>query len=361
MNRARSARRGRGRKLLAAVAGIFALTVAPALALAALSGRVLIVTSGPASTLLDEGLVRVRGELAAMGLGTEVRAESGPPPKHEEVSPEFQGALVFERFGDWLRIQAWNPSTPMPVTQWIDASDPAVDAEVVAIRAVEALRAALLPYLRKNDEPPPSEPATTSPEVPRRHASTLPPGDSYVPARPSNDRGADTRATIWVGPALGFDVGPGSVHIGAQAGFAYGVPEASGGVRFEVTRAKVPVREEAGEVQVLRFGILIDARTQVRLFERTQAYGALGGGLVHHRVEGVAAPGYSGRDAGHTTPSFLGELGVSYSFAPRLGAYTSVRGTIATDAPVVRVDRRAVATLERPEIALSTGVVLDLD
>jgi hypothetical protein len=139
------------------------------------------------------------------------------------------------------------------------------------------------------------------------------------------------------------------------------VPEISGGARFEVMRAKVPVRPEAGEVQVTRFGVLVDARTRFQLAERLEAYAALGGGIVHHRVEGIAAPGYSGQSSGHTSPALLAELGVLHWFARRLGAYVNARGTIATDAPVVRVDRREVATLARPEIALSSGVTLSLD
>src|SRR5690606_17254810 len=108
----------------------------PGRAKAETAGRVLIVTTPDRNALLEEGLVRVRGELAAMGLSTEPRADG--EPTRTQPSPAYQGALVCERFGTWLRIQAWNPEATMPVTQWIDASDPAVDAEVVAVRAVEA-------------------------------------------------------------------------------------------------------------------------------------------------------------------------------------------------------------------------------
>src|SRR5262249_35115347 len=136
---------------------------------------VLIVTPSNTSPLIDEGVVRVRGELSALGLTTENESEG--KSSTTSARPAYQGTLVFERFGDWLRIQAWNPNLAMPVTQWIDTSDPSVDAEVLAVRAVEALRAALLPYLRRPPEPKESPaPATPSPASTRPSSSTGVPG-----------------------------------------------------------------------------------------------------------------------------------------------------------------------------------------
>jgi hypothetical protein len=328
-------------------------------AFAQVAGRVLIVTSRESTALLDEGLVRVRGELAALGLATDLRLEGDAGSEAKEAAQGFEGALVFERFGDWLRIQAWNPAAPAPVTQWIDASDPSVDAEVIAVRAVEALRAALLPYLRSRAKLPAPRAGDTpreqppAPVVPQLPPHTLEP----LPARHTRLH----QGSFWIGPALGFDLGTNVIHLGGQLGFSYGTPTLLGAVRVEATRAELPVRAEAGEVQVTRFALLLDGRLKAPLMEQLDAHVALGGGAVHHRVRGIAGPGYSGQNAGHTSLSLLFELGAHYWFAPRIGAYLSASATLATDAPVVRMDRRPIATLGRPEIAFSSGMVLGLD
>jgi hypothetical protein len=348
------------RRLIVALAVLLTPWSAAREAFAQVTGRVLIVTSSESTALLDEGLVRVRGELAALGLATDLRLEGDDPGSEaKEAAQGFEGALVFERFGDWLRIQAWNPAAPVPVTQWIDASDPSVDAEVIAVRAVEALRAALLPYLRSREKAPEPPAGDTSLEQPSANVEPQLTMDTLEPEPARRTR--PHHGSFWVGPALGFDLGTNVVHLGGQLGFSYGTPTLLGAGRFEVTRAELPVRAEAGEVEVMRFALHLDARLTASLLERLDAHLALGGGVVHHRVRGIAAPGYSGQNARHTSPSLLFELGAHYWFAPRLGAYLSACGTLATDAPVVRVDRRPIATLGRPEIALSSGMVLGLD
>lgn len=323
------------------------------------SNRVLIVAVANPSGLLEEGLVRVRGELAAMGLSTEVRLEGSTENGARTLrSPEFQGALVFEHFGDWLRIQAWNPTTELPVTQWVDASDPAVDAEVLAVRAVEALRAALLPYSRRGDTP------GTSPSTPA--GTTLrPPAEPALDAsKPTN---APTRANrsgaghLWVGPVVGIDPGASTLQYGLTGGYGYRLNAFSAGLRLEGTRTHVAVEKDAGEVHVTRLGASLDGRLWLAVARRWELFAGVGLGVVHHRVQGVAAPGYTGATGGHTSPFVALEGGATYGFGAGVSAYVGTRGSVATDAPVVRINRSPVATLERPQLSLSGGLLLSLD
>lgn len=371
--------------------GVFRLSrfFAPLLALAGLCGArigecsepasVLILTPNDTSSLLDEGVVRVRGELSALGLTTETQSGTKVPAASPSAGPSYQGTLVFERFGDWLRIQAWNPNLTAPVTQWIDSSDPTVNAEVLAVRAVEALRASLLPYLRRpaEDTAPQSGSAPGTSGAPGSAPRRAPPPDGGV--EPFNlvenqetdeapvidhARGSPVRrprGSIWIGPGVGFDLGADIINYGAQGGFTYGSSWLLVGARLEVAQAKA--RETSiGRVEVRRFGVIAEGRARFAILDELDAYAALGGGVQLHRVEGIAtAQGYDGYTSGHTSLAFLGEVGGVYWFSPQFALYLSARSMLSADAPVVLVDNDSIGTLNRPELAFSTGFMLGLE
>lgn len=321
----------------------------------------LIVSPDNPGAILEEGLVRVRGELAAMGLGTEVRLDGPDTAPVPKATSSFQGALVFERFGDWLRIQAWNSATAVPVTQWIDASDPLVDAEVIAVRAVEALRAALLPYNRSQKEGAPTPtrdaPATLPRSDPPIRTQAHETGDSSSQAA----SGRRTHVRLRVGPTFASDLGTNALHVGVQAGVAYSGPSASLGAELSASRARVRGDNDDQRAELTRFAALVDGRLRVALHDSWEAFAALGVGALHLRASGIPRPGYVAEGASHTSLVAAGELGVAHWFSSRLAMYLSSRGSLAFDAPVIRVDRRAIATLDRPQLGCSTGILIALD
>ncbi|HTU63964.1 MAG TPA: hypothetical protein VMF89_36110, partial [Polyangiales bacterium] len=69
--------------------------------------------------VLQEAVIRVRGELSAMGLRAEVTpsAELDTDTESEDV----RGALSLERDGPWLRIRARGAKVSTPIVQELDA------------------------------------------------------------------------------------------------------------------------------------------------------------------------------------------------------------------------------------------------
>jgi len=73
---------------------------------------------------------------------------------------------------------------------------------------------------------------------------------------------------------------------------------------------------------------------------------------------GVAQPGYLEQDLEHGTGAVSVSFGGAYYFARAFGVYLDVSGLAAFDAARVRLADENVVTLDRPSLALGTGVVL---
>ena len=142
------ARRGVLRWVLTALFGLIcALVTAPATADPV---RVVVIRPEPSGPLLDEALIRIRGELSAVGLGVEVRS---PSPETLEGEPSFgpldYGLVELRTSESQIEIRAHAPGLDSPVVQLADPHHPGINAEVIAIRTVEALRAAMIQYARR--------------------------------------------------------------------------------------------------------------------------------------------------------------------------------------------------------------------
>jgi hypothetical protein len=94
--------------------------------------------------------------------------------------------------------------------------------------------------------------------------------------------------------------------------------------------------------------------------EGLELFAAAGGGVGSYRVVGRAEEGYVGRRARHASALASAVLGCELFPTRHVGAYASILGTFALDAPRVRVDGRSVATAKRPELAGSIGLTARL-
>src|SRR5690606_40882988 len=135
--------------------------------------------------LIDEALIRISGELAAVGLRVEIR----PPGSvsDEELVPldaGDYGAIVLSQQRSRIDIRAYARGLETPVSQSAQRNHPGMDAEVVAVPAVEALRAAMIQYARHEVETQ-NEPATGRPgAVPASTGTAPPPHPPKPPAAP---------------------------------------------------------------------------------------------------------------------------------------------------------------------------------
>ena len=336
--RRRSPSKGRARGVLAlAVAGAFALLL-PVRRAQAEPRRVSIQVPARADALLDEALVRVRGELFAMGLEAEVHS-SEPASSPTSTAQDIGGTLIVERDGAWIRIRALGPASAAPAVQELDTRRADVTAEVVAVRAVEALRAVMtgLPERQPKETVTAPKPRPTPPEPPP--ISTAPrPSFSIAPR--------DTSAlSVWVGPSALYDASPRRAALGAELGLFWGRSAWFGGSQLSTSLLRQKLDDAAGQVYVRRTTALARIGRAFELSQSTELWLLFGGGLAHYSVQGKAAPGFISESGHHDSVLLAGGVGATTWFSSHFGAYLRVETTLATDATAVRVTAREIAVL----------------
>ena len=112
-------------------------------ATSAFAAEVEVCADDEPGQLVSEALVRVRAELEAAGFSVE--------PAACGLSQVELGRIAFQRRGETLEIRATAVISHGTMIQTADLSQPAMTAEVIAVRAVEAFRAVLLQSLRSGE------------------------------------------------------------------------------------------------------------------------------------------------------------------------------------------------------------------
>lgn len=350
----------------------------PVFAHAAEPARIVILRSQAADPLIDEALIRTRGELTGFGLESSVlHAEPDTLEHLPSFGADVYGVLLLARSERGVEIRAYSPGSTQPLVQEIDPQKPGVNAEVVAVRAVETLRAALLEYAQraqaKEETLPPAvtafaedRPAERSPKQPEPAAPSPPAPDVKPEPVPPQDTGPRPvvvvprerpKLRIWIGPAVSFDAeAAGRPGLGAEVGAAFEPAWLLVGLNASATLSPWRVEAAAGSATIQRRSAELHFGTRWAL-SRADIVPTVGAGLASYTVEGEANTGYRDRSANHLSGVFSVSLGTAYWFMHRLGVYLSLRGTAGTDAPVVRIDEREVITLERPTLSLSLGLI----
>jgi hypothetical protein len=226
-----------------------------------------------------------------------------------------------------------------------------VTAEVIAVRAVEALRAARLlpsqaarvavtkppPSLPKAEQPRASPPAVPPPATPS--ARPIPTVQlSFGPTLVQNSQGLpqlNARAAVLIGPRWGF------LSLGGEGSISG--PEFTG---------------KAGSAHISRRTLFLQLGARVRLHGAWEVNARGGASYIHYSASGVAQPGYLEQDLQHGTGALSLSFGGAYYFARAFGVYLDVSGIAAFDAARLRLGEENVVTLDRPSVALGTGVLL---
>lgn len=330
-----------------------ALAIAPsAAAQGAAEARVLVTAPEGASPLLQEALVRAQGELLAVGLQPRlelrrVGGAAGAPPLPGGVF----GLLLLEQVDGAVLIRAWAPRARQPVDARVELNASGVTAEVIAVRAVETLRAAMLQFAQATDgEVPQAVRGFTrfAPQPPRPARSEPPPA---VPPAPS----PTPPLAFWAGPAVSLHAGT-SPEMGAQVGVLVGPPFGFAAAALESTLADLHLESDEGSASVRRQAVWAQLGARFRPARDWEVTTRAGAGYAAFSIEGSAAAGYRGRQAAHGSAAFM--LGVSggYWATRAFGLYASVGGRLVTDAPTVVIAGTPVSTLDRPSFVLSLGV-----
>ena len=309
--------------------------------------RVVVTAPADASALLKESLVRAQGELSAVGLAAAV--EAGERGSSRGLRPGVYGLLELEQRGSVLWIHAWAPGAREPLDARVNLDAPGITSEVIAVRAVETLRAAMLQFAEAERGAVPEEvrgfTRFTPPPAPPPAAKRAPP----PPAAPRSPPLA-----FWAGPAVSLHPGT-SPDLGAQLGILVGPSRAFAAAAFESTLGDLHLASDHGSADVRRQAVWLQLGVRFRPSSSVEVATRAGAGYAAFNISGQGEPGYHGAQTTHGSLGLM--LGVSgvYWATRSFGLYGSVGGRLATDAPRILIAEKQVITLDRPAFVLSLG------
>jgi hypothetical protein len=334
-----------------------------------------VVLSDPAPMpMLAEALVRVRGELAAAGLQADLRERKLSDPSEYKPDPGVYGVLAFEQLGPVILIRAFGPAARTPITESVDTQSSAVNAEVLAVRAVETLRAAMVqqpghdasdvPDAVRNftrsaqtaeTRPEPDKPPEPPPEPVK--PPPRPPAPKPKRVRPPSSPDVERRVIGWLGAGLSLEPNASarsSGQLGVLAGPRWGFVAAS----FETSLTPLTLREPAGSASVTERAVTLAFGGRLKIASRLELFTRLAGGYAWYDVAGKAQDGYLGRHLRPRSPFAGLSVSTAYwlndTFALALDAGTR----LALDAPRVRIAGSDVVALDRPSFDASLTLLL---
>lgn len=379
------------------LAVIVLVSLAPSTTALAAVGRVRIAKPLAADPLLDEAVARTLGELVALGLDVEVLqrstsrgGESGP------LEPGTHGLIEFARSAQGIRVDTWGPQGGRALSLDFAHGDSRWTAEVIAIRAVEALRArwllqaeseahALPPAVaelarRSGSEPPATSPiarATPDP-TPAATSPAQPPPVEITPSEPApietvreppsfaspSTLSRDWSSQLRVGSSLMLESRGRSpwlldasvlIRITRQA-----QPSLSVGFNAALPLTSLSLVDDSGSVEVRRTRGAAVLCAELPLSKWVSPFAQLGLGASHFEVDASAAPGLLARDA--TRISFEATLraGVHLWLLDALGSYAAFEASALDRELTLRVVDQVIARLGRPTFAAQLGLGLRL-
>lgn len=323
-------------------------TTAPAPA----SPRVVVAMPEGAPPLLREAVVRAQGELSAVGLGAEVEpltANERATRRASHWEGDVYGVLELEQRGRWLWIFAWAPRARQSIDERVDLTAPGVTAEVIAVRAVETLRAAMLEFARRE--------RGGVPDAVKGFTRFTPDRAPAGPATPTTGAGPPRSPPLafWAGPAVSLHAGT-SPDLGMQLGALVGRGPAFVGAAFETTLFDLALAASHGRADVRRQAVWAQLGARFRPSSRWEVATRGGGGYAAFAIEGEGEAGYRGQSAKHGSAALMLAVSSTYWATRAFGLYGSVGGRLALSAPTIVIAKKAVITLDRPSFVVSLGV-----
>ena len=351
--------------------------------------RVLLVAPPDASRLVSEALVRAQGELFAVGLGS-VRtgsvplataaspSENGSPP---HLPTDVYGLLILEQNEGSIVIHAWAPHATESLDARVELGATGVTAEVVAVKAVETLRAAMLQFARRERGAVPeavrgftrlpSEETSSEAVKPPTKPAPKPPAQPQPPAEPPDDdrdtqptstaagaalKGSSAPLGAWLGPQLALDPDA-STNFGGQVGLWVGPRWGFLAIAFDTSFGTLELDADEGDAKVQRRALTLQLGGRIRPALALELFARAGVGYAAFDVKGQGAPGYRGLHPTHGSVTAQATAGAAWWLARSFGVYASLGSAVAFDAPSVRIAGRKIATLDRPSFSLSVGAI----
>jgi hypothetical protein len=328
---------------------------------------------------LNDVAARLHAELLSLGFDvsrTEVPSDVGDWKLLESAAREIDAVAAFQvmRTANGVGILIFDRVTGKLVLRevMVSGSESAYD-EMVALRAVELLRASLM-ELKVPDPPrgeiePPNEVIALVPDEPPGDAA--PPPEKEPPSGrpatvdrspPETNARSDAHASLELSPALAWS--PGDMGTQVQVLVVprwYATARVSLGVVILSPTFGTTVRAAEGSADVTTGLAGIEAALSA--LERHESWNTnigLGGSLLWMRATGSAVPPLTGS----IDDLFTAVAHLRIGFSLWLGAWARIRADVtagyALTNPVVRFGERRVANWGRPVIMPSIGVELPL-
>jgi hypothetical protein len=319
------------------------------------SPTLVIVSSNTSDARLTRALTLIRGELSALGIDVQTRVADAPDAPltaseqtNERLSLDVKEGVVV------VRVFASGAQTPL--VESVDLDGPDVTAEVIAVRAVEALRAArLLP----SQAPKTAAPKAVAPKAPAERApAEQPPAEqSSVEHAQAGPLGPVPILQLALGPTF-LQNSQGLPQLSAQAAVRVGPSWGFVALGAEGSLAGPAFARPAGSAQVSRRTLFLQLGARVRLLRAWELSARGGLSYIHYAAKGVAQPGYLEQDLEHDTGAASLSLGGAYYFARAISVYLDFSSLVAFDAARLRLASENAVTLDRPSFALGVGLLL---
>ncbi len=297
----------------------------------------------PSNDTVSEALVRVRAELTAAGFSVE------PAPCGQ--MPVDLGRIEFVLQDTRLEITASSLASNSTMIQVADLSNKAITPEVVAVRAVESLRAVLLQSLRSGELKPeavsPSVREFTQFKSPEEKVEQLPspvlkpdaprrtekPSSPTPPPRSRKKAESPLGLLMSVGPTVEWAASVPSVLAGGEARLIVDYHGASLGVVGQVVGGLGPIDFGQDEGRASAWALL--ARPGVRLGCGPHWECQVGVLAGYYQVTfAVENPTMERRAARHGTWLVQADVMVGRFFSSGIGILAQVRGGSLINAPV---------------------------
>jgi hypothetical protein len=317
------------------------------------AATVILVRPANPKAVTAEALVRMHGELVSAGFDVQIAATTAgadPRASLEQTASGSNVDAVVAILGD---------ATPGPVEVWVIdrvtgksvvrriPNQPESDraAEILAIRAIELLRASLLEVAMAGGREPPIVAKPPPAEVTRFVDRAL---DSRKNSRWAIEVGGSAVASFdGVGPALlpivRLDMALGS-HVLMRA-TAAGLG----------TRSRVEALSGSADVAA-QFG-LIEAGIRLRPRERLQPLFFLGAGVRYTSAEGRASWPNQGLTAGRWSLLADAGTGIRLSLHSRFEIAMEVHAQLAQPYPTIHFSNFQAATAGRPDLLPSLTLI----
>jgi hypothetical protein len=190
-----------GARRWCATASLLAQVVFTGPAFGSDSPSTVVVSSNISDVRLTRALVLIRGELSALGVDLQMRVADSPDAP---AAPDANDRLTLDVQEGQIVVRVFLAGAQAPLVESVDLDGPDVTAEVIAVRAVEALRAARL-------LPSPSQRAAT-PNPPAEHPPAEHPPAEHPPAEHPSAEQPSVAANVSPVPTLQLSLGPSFVQ-----------------------------------------------------------------------------------------------------------------------------------------------------